>query len=67
MRPIRRFPISSTSIVRIVAFVAGVLMLVAATRFVAELPSVMPGNAAGTLVLVALGTIFVLAAIWLGV
>ncbi|WP_291364690.1 hypothetical protein [Acetobacter sp. UBA5411] len=66
MRPIRRFPISSTSIVRIVAFVAGVLMLVAAARFVAELPSVMPGNAAGILVLVTLGTIFVLAAIWLG-
>ncbi|AQS84844.1 MAG: hypothetical protein ABF876_13790 [Acetobacter aceti] len=67
MRPIRRFPISSTSIVRIVVFIVGALMLLAAARFVAELPAVMPGNAAGTMVLVTLGAIFVLAAIWIGI
>ncbi|MFT8718677.1 hypothetical protein [Acetobacter sp.] len=67
MRPIRRFPISSTMIVRLIAITVGVFMLLTAAKFVAVLPDVMPGNAAGILAMVTVGAILLLGAIWIGV
>lgn len=66
MRQIRRSPLSSTAIVRLITVVIGAVMLFAALRFIAVMPDVMPGNAAGILMLVTIGTILLLGAIWIG-
>ncbi|NHN88210.1 hypothetical protein [Acetobacter conturbans] len=67
MRQIKRSPISTIAVVRILAVTVGVLMLLSALRFATALPDVMPGNAAGMLALVTLGTLLIVGAIWLGI
>ncbi|GBR00940.1 hypothetical protein [Acetobacter oeni] len=62
-----RSPITSTAIVRMVAIGLGAVFLAFAVRFALEMPDVMPGNAAGILALVALGTILILGAIWIAI
>ncbi|NHO53145.1 hypothetical protein GOB87_04110 [Acetobacter estunensis] len=67
MKQIRRSPLTTTVIVRIMACVLGIMLLVFAAKFVAILPDVMPGVAAGRLLMVVLGTILLLGSIWIGV
>ncbi|NHN84648.1 hypothetical protein GOB93_08320 [Acetobacter musti] len=62
-----RSPLNSTAIVRIIAVGIGLVFLVLALRFAMEMPDVMPGNAAGILVLVFVGTVLILGAIWIGI
>lgn len=61
-----RSSLSSTAIVRILAVVTGVIFLLLALKFAVTLPDVMPGNAAGVLVLVFVGAVLLLGSIWIG-
>ncbi|NHO31223.1 hypothetical protein [Acetobacter fallax] len=62
-----RSPLNSTVIVRFVAITIGLVFLALALRFAMEMPDVMPGNAAGILVLVFVGAVLVLGALWIGI
>lgn len=54
-------------IIRGCFFVAGLICFGFALDFVIRMPDTMPGPAVGTLGLLALGTIFILCALWIAI
>lgn len=62
-----RSPLSTGTVVRLAVVILGLIFLIAAARFVVELPDVMPGSAAGMLVLVFVGAVLLVGALWIGI